>query len=236
MPAVFLEIKDLTKRFGKFEVFRKLSLQIQKNEIFGLLGPNGAGKTTLIKCILQLLKFQEGGIYCDGKPLTPRYIYKSFGYLPENYLPPRELSAEEFLSLLGLSFGATSQGIKALLEKVGLDGRKKIKYYSRGMIQRLGLAATILKDPGFIILDEPTLGLDPVGQSDILSLLKQLNKDGKTIFFSSHNLFQVERICARIGVMHQGKMQFIGATKEFIAKHHADSLEQAFLKEVGRHA
>lgn len=140
MPSALLEVKDLSKYFAKSCVLQNISLKIHQGEIFGLLGPNGAGKTTLIKCIFKFLKTSQGRILYQEKPLTYQDIYKNFGYLPENLLPPRELTAKEFLKLLGLSLHISSPDIIFLLKQVELDDKKRIKYYSRGMIQRLGLA------------------------------------------------------------------------------------------------
>ncbi len=232
MSFTLLAVKDLSKSFGRFKVLKDISLDINQGEIFGLLGPNGAGKTTLIKCILKFLKFHQGEILYRTKPLTFQDIHNNFGYLPENFLPPKELTAKEFLKLLGLSLHVSVSDINSLLKEVELESNKKIKTYSRGMIQRLGIAVALLKNPEFIILDEPTLGLDPVGQNKILTLLRKLNREGKTIFFSSHNLFQVQSICTRVGIMHQGKIKFVGKTEDFLSRHKVDSLEQAFLKEV----
>lgn len=230
MSKILLNIQDLSKTFGRFRALENVSLDVNQGEIFGLLGPNGAGKTTLIKCIFKFLKFSPGEILYRGKPLTFKEIHNHFGYLPENFLPPPELTAKEFLRLLGLGLHISS--ITSLLKEVELEDNQKIKTYSRGMVQRLGLAIALLKNPEFIILDEPTLGLDPIGQSRILLLLKNLNEQGRTIFFSSHNLFQVQSICHRIGVIHQGKIRFMGRIEDFLTKHKSKSLEQAFLEEV----
>lgn len=227
-----LEIKDLSKYFSKSCALEKVSLSLQEGEVFGLLGPNGAGKTTLIKCIFRFLKFSQGQIFYRKRFLTFQDIHNNFGYLPENFSPPGELTTKEFLKLLGSGLHISSSRINLLLKEVELEDNKKTKTYSRGMVQRLGLAVALLKNPECIILDEPTSGLDPIAQSRILSLLKRLNEQGRTIFFCSHNLFQVQSICHRIGVIHQGRIKFIGKIEDFLAKHNSEFLEQAFLKEV----
>ncbi len=232
MPSSFFELKNISKYFGSFCALRSLSFAVNDQEVFGLLGPNGAGKTTLIKSIFKLLKTSNGEIFYKGKPLSFEDIYAEFGYLPENFTPPRELSGKEFLGNLGLSIGVGASAVNTFLEKVKLDGKKRIKHYSRGMVQRLGLATALLKDPAFVILDEPMLGLDPIGQHEIMTLIKDLRKQGKTIFFSSHNLSQVEKLCDRIGVIYHGELEFVGAVKGFIDKHKSSSLEEAFIKGI----
>ncbi|MFA6217861.1 MAG: ABC transporter ATP-binding protein [Candidatus Omnitrophota bacterium] len=230
--SVLFEAKNISKYFGKSCVVNDVSLKVNEQEVFGLLGPNGAGKTTLIKSILQLLKITHGEYLYKAKRLAPEDIYRDFGYLPENFTPPRELTGKEFLENLGLSLRVASQTISALLEMVQLDGKKKVKQYSRGMIQRLGLATALLKDPAFIILDEPMLGLDPVGQHQIMSLIHNLRKQGKTIFFSSHNLSQIEKLCDRIGVMSLGKIKYTGGIRDFLVQQSSASLEDAFIKAI----
>ncbi len=233
MHSISLKVDGLSKYFGKLCVINKISLKIYEGETFGLLGINGAGKTTLIKCILKLLNTAGGEILYKEKPLTLNDIYKRFGYLPENFLPPAELTGGEFLRTLSLSLHIPYDNVISILKKVELDSKKRIKNYSRGMIQRLGLATALLKNPEFIILDEPALGLDPVGQSKILTLLEGLNKQGKTIFFSSHNLIHIEKICIRIGILHHGKIKFTGTVKGLLDEQNSNSLEQSFLKILG---
>jgi ABC-2 type transport system ATP-binding protein len=233
--SVLFEAKNISKFFGKVCVVNDVSLQVNEQEVFGLLGPNGAGKTTLIKSILQLLKITCGEYLYKAKTLVPEDIYRDFGYLPENFTPPRELTGKEFLGDLGFSIGVGAAAIDTFLLQVKLDGKKKIKHYSRGMVQRLGLATALLKDPAFVILDEPMLGLDPIGQHEIMSLIKDLRKQGKTVFFSSHNLSQVEKLCDRIGVIYHGELEFVGAVKGFIDKHKSGSLEEAFIKGITCH-
>jgi ABC-2 type transport system ATP-binding protein len=234
--ANLLEIKEVTKYYGSLRVFENISFAVRQKEIFGFLGLNGAGKTTLIKCIVKLLAPSAGSIYFKEKPLTNNEIYRYFGYLPESFIPPREFSGREFLRILAASLSVAPSKADGLLAQVKLDPHKRIRNYSRGMIQRLGLATALLKDPECIILDEPTLGLDPVSQVAILSLLTDLNRQGKTILFSSHNLFHMEKICHRIGLLHEGRMKFVGTVEEINGAYRTGSLEEAFLKEVTAHA
>ncbi len=201
---------------------------------FSGLGVNGAGNTTLIRSLLGLIKLTSGSIKFKGSPLTADEIQKNFGFLPENFLPPKNLKAFEFLKILGRGFGCQPQEAVSLLEMAGLKPHRKkyIREFSRGMIQRLGLATCLLKKPQVLVLDEPTLGLDPVGQRSILEILAGLKQKGKTIFFSSHILAQVENLCSRIGILHEGQLIFVGTVQEIIRKHNVASLEQAFLEEV----
>ncbi|MBI4846614.1 MAG: ABC transporter ATP-binding protein [Candidatus Omnitrophica bacterium] len=232
--SVLICFKNLKKNFGSTEVLKGINLDLEQGEIFGLLGPNGAGKTTLLRCLLGLLKIQQGNIYYKDRQLTNKDIRFKFGFLPENFSPPKNLKAVELLNIL--SWGIVSQynNTDSLLGLVGLleNKNKYIGAYSRGMIQRLGLACALLKDPQVLILDEPTLGLDPLGQRSMIELLKQLNGQGKTIFFSSHILSQIEKVCARVGIIDKGSLKFTGMVSEIIRKHKVLSLEDAFLKEV----
>ena len=234
MPA-FISLENIKKQFGKALILKEINLAIKEKKIFALLGLNGAGKTTLIKCLLGVIKPTCGEIYFKAKPLTFSAIQRYFGYLPESFQLYKELSARELLSALNRSLNNRPQEIVVTLERVGLkhEERKKIKFYSRGMLQRLGLAVCLLKNPEVIVLDEPLSGLDPLGQAQILKLLKELNISGKTIFFSSHILSQVEKIAHEIGIIHQGRLCFLGDTGEFSYRHRSSSLEEAFLKEIG---
>ena len=230
-----ISLSNVNKRFGKNLVLNGIDLEVKSGEIFGLLGVNGAGKTTLMRSLLGLLKINDGSSKFKGQPITPRDIKNHFGFLPESFLPPRNLKAFEFLNILGKGLNRNRKDVESLLDRVGLSQHKKkpIRAFSRGMIQRLGLATCLLKNPEVIILDEPTLGLDPVGQKSILAILKDLNQQGKTIFFSSHILTQMEELCSRISIIHSGKISFVGTVSEAMNKHKVSSLEEAFLKEVG---
>ena len=227
--------QNIQKRFDKTVVLEDISFSLNRGEIFGLLGLNGAGKTTLIRCLLGLLKVNGGSISFQGRSLTPQDVRENFGFLPENFSPPQNLKAGEFLRVLGRGLGAKTNQVDRLLELVGLKehSRKYIKAFSRGMIQRLGLAVCLLKDPRVLILDEPALGLDILGQRQVLELIGGLNQQGKTIFFTSHIFSQIEQTCARIGVLHQGRIKFSGPAKELTGKHNVSGLEEAFLREIG---
>ncbi|MGM0601299.1 MAG: ABC transporter ATP-binding protein, partial [Candidatus Rifleibacteriota bacterium] len=231
-----LEVKELTKTFGKVTVLNKLSLSVQPGEIFGVLGLNGIGKTTLFKCILGLLKKDEGEIFYKGSPLEIKQVHSKIGYLPEFYLPPGELTAYEYLRLLSMSIGGKKPDIDALLKKTNLAAEKPISNYSRGMIQRLGLIISQLKSPEFLILDEPTLGLDPLSRQNLLDWLLELNEQGQTILLSSHDFSQLEKVCKRVAILHDHKIIYCDDVKEFKRSHSTDSLEQAFLKEIGGHS
>ncbi|MFH1768618.1 MAG: ABC transporter ATP-binding protein [Candidatus Omnitrophota bacterium] len=241
-----LSFSGISKKFAKIDILRDINLEIEDGEIFGLIGLNGAGKTTLLRCLLGLARVDKGLIRFKGKILADKDIQAAFGFLPENFLPPYNLKGEELLTLLswGGDYFANNTCHKPpsyessavyLLKSVGLgnDGGKYIKTYSRGMIQRLGLACALLKNPKIIVLDEPTLGLDPVGQKQVFDLLADFNKQGKTIFFSSHILSQIEKNCSRIGILHAGQIKFVGTAEGIKSKHNVSHLEEAFLKEIG---
>ena len=225
---------QVSKRYGRATVLQDVDLAIQQGEIVGLLGANGAGKTTLIKCIMQLIRPTGGTILFRERPLVSGDIQQHVGFLPENFQPPGTLNAHELLGLLAKGLGLRPARVETCLKQVGLSEqiKKPIRAYSRGMIQRLGLAIALLKEPAMMLLDEPTLGLDPLGQAQMLQMLLDLNAQGATIFFSSHILSQIERVCHRIAVIQAGQLRFVGPVKEFIQKHQRTTLEDAFLQEM----
>lgn len=234
MNNSLVSIRALRKKFNGKSVLEDIYLEIREREVLGLLGINGAGKTTLIRSILGFLKIDQGEILFKNQFLRPEHIHTNFGFLPENFLPPPHLKGREFLKIIAEGLKVSFERVDYLLERVGLreSGEKYIKNYSKGMIQRLGLACALLKDPQVLILDEPTLGLDPLGQKQLLEILAEMNKLGKTIFFSSHILSQIEKICHRIAILHLGKIKFVGKIEEILKKYNTSSLEEAFLKEI----
>jgi len=208
--------EGLTKiyRSGKrrTEAVRDLSLEVKRGEVFGFIGPNGAGKSTTIKMLLSILYPTSGKAWIFGIDVRSPESRKRVGYLPENPSFYGYLSGEEFLRfagmLAGLSGSKLEKKVKSLLKYVGIyDARKrKLRKYSKGMIQRIGLAQALVGDPDLIILDEPTSGLDPLGRKLTLDLIRSLRSRGKTVFFSTHILKDVEEIADRVGILYKGKL------------------------------
>src|SRR5690625_938645 len=215
MDQTIISIKDLTKVYDDISAVNQLSLSIQKGEIFGLLGPNGAGKSTTILMLLGLIEPTAGEIrVCDLNPITnPIDIKKRVGYLPDDLGFYQNMTGMENLmytaSLNGISEKEAKPRAVELLEMVGLTdaSHKKTGKYSRGMKQRLGLADVLIKEPEIIILDEPTLGIDPEGVREVLQYIKQLNEERQiTVLLSSHHLHQVQQVCDRVGVFVDGQL------------------------------
>ncbi len=215
MDGNIIELVDLTKQYGSRTVVDKLNLTIRKGEIFGLLGPNGAGKSTTILMMMGLTEPDSGSVRVCGINSTTNPIdaKKKVGYLPEDVGFYDDYTGLENLiytaRLNGISEEMAIERAEQLLSKVGLpeDGNKKAGKYSRGMRQRLGLADVLIKNPEVIILDEPTLGIDPTGVREFLELIIKLSKeDGITVLFSSHHLHQVQQVCDRIGLFVNGKL------------------------------
>jgi ABC-2 type transport system ATP-binding protein len=197
-----------------------VSLSVESGQIFSLLGPNGAGKTTFIKILLSIVRPSDGGATVLGKRIPNARARGRIGYLPENHRYPGYLTGREVLRFFGAMTGASSaelsRRIPTVMDLVGMSARQghKVKTYSRGMVQRLGLAQSLIHDPDLLFLDEPTEGLDPVGRKEIRDILQRLSKAGKTIFLNSHILSEVERISHRIAILHQGKLLKEGTVDE----------------------
>jgi len=209
-------LQNIAKRFGSAEILKGIDLEINKGEIFGLVGVNGAGKTTLMRILLGLARCSRGRILFNAKNLTGRDVQEHFGFLPENFIPPQNLTAREFLNILSLGVRQKEKNAEYLLGLAGLSGQenKYLRYFSRGMIQKFGLCCALIKDPQVVVLDEPTLGLDPPAQENFMDILNNLRAAGKTIFFSSHILYHIERVCDRIGVLNAGKIVFSGTCRD----------------------
>jgi len=221
-----IEVKNLAKFFKtglkKKKILHSISFEIKKGEIFGFLGPNGAGKTTTIKILTGLLNYDSGEVRVFGFEPGNREARKRIGFLPEQPYFYDHLTGYEFLEFTGELYGIEKNKLKKLipelLEVVGLKeaGNKKIRTYSRGMLQRIGIANTLIRDPELLILDEPLTGLDPIGRKEIKDLIFEQKKKGKTVFFSSHILSDAEQICDRVGVIFNGKIIKIGPLAEIL--------------------
>ena len=212
-------------------VLSDVSLSVGQGEIFGFLGHNGAGKTTTMKILLGLLGATGGRIELLGAPATDVAVHARIGYLPESPYFYDYLTAEEFLCffgrLAGLSRETVRQRTPQLLERVGLTEARdrQLRKFSKGMLQRIGLAQAIIHDPELVILDEPMSGLDPIGRKEVRDLILSLRDQGKTIFFSTHIVSDVEMICDRVGILAKGKMLASGRIEDLVNEHEAQSVE-----------
>jgi ABC-2 type transport system ATP-binding protein len=211
---------NLIKHYGRIEALRGVSLTVERGEIFGLLGQNGAGKTTLIKILLGITQLTDGIARLLDEPAGTARVRRRIGYLPEDHRFPDYHSGASLLdfygALLEVPRAERRKRIPEVLELVGIKGRMhyKIRTYSKGMKQRLGLAQAIFHDPEVIFLDEPTDGVDPVGRREIRAIMQQLKEEGKTIFLNSHLLGEVELICDRVAILQQGEVVREGTVAE----------------------
>jgi ABC-2 type transport system ATP-binding protein len=224
-----VEIENLTKDFAigfwkkrPIRALDHLSLQVQEGEIFGFLGPNGAGKSTTLKLLMNLLHPTSGSARILGCSVDTAAMHQSIGYLPENpyfydYLTPLEL-----LTYMGKLFGLRqpelSKRVGNLLENVGLKhvGNLPLRKFSKGMVQRLGIAQAIINEPKIVFLDEPMSGLDPLGRMEVRRIIESLKAEGVTVFFSSHILPDVEALCDRVAILNKGRLQEVGALDEIL--------------------
>lgn len=212
MSEIVLKINNLSKSFGKKKIIDNISFEVLAGEIFGFLGPNGAGKTTTIKMIMGFLSLDEGQIIINGVDLKKDYelAMSNLGGIVENPEMYKDLTGQTNLEMYGrLHEGVTKERIKEVVELVGMQNRiyDKVKKYSLGMKQRVGLAQSLLHRPRVLILDEPTNGLDPSGIKDLRDILKKLaHEDGVAVFVSSHLLSEMQLMCDRVGIINNGKL------------------------------
>lgn len=218
-----IRTKNLTKLYGEKAAVNNLNLEIRKGEIFGLLGPNGAGKTTTIMMLLGLTEPTSGQAFINDVDCTRNAIdiKRIVGYLPDNPGFYTDMTGRQNLrytaAMNGMQGEETEKKISDLLERVGMTeaADKKTGTYSKGMRQRLGIADVLIKDPQIIIMDEPTLGLDPEGMRELLELMRQLSsEDGRTLMISSHQLYQVQQICDRVGIFVEGQLVACGKIED----------------------
>ena len=222
MPA--LEVRDLRKAYGPVRALEGVTLSVGKGEIYGLLGRNGAGKTTLVKILLSIVRPSSGEARLLDRPVSDPAARERVGYLPEDHRFPDYHTAESALDYYGALSGVPGderrRRIPELLKRMELTdaSARKIRTYSKGMKQRLGLAQALLHDPDVIFLDEPTDGVDPVGRKQVRELLLDLKTRGKTIFLNSHLLSEVELICDRVGIMEKGRLVKEGTVESLTAR------------------
>src|SRR5437016_10918710 len=233
-----VEYRAKTSKDGKKIAVKDLNLTVHAGEVFGFLGPNGAGKTTTMKVLLGFVNATSGEARLFGVNVREPIARQRIGYLPELTYYYKFLSAEELLRLYARIFGLaradTDARIDELLKLVELEPARKrlIKTYSKGMQQRVGLAQALINDPDLLILDEPTSGLDPLGRMKVREIIQRLKNEGKTVFFSSHELGEVETVCDRVAIINQGELKVEGRVAELVAQHQAN-LEMIFLKIIG---
>lgn len=213
-----------------------ISFSVPSGEVFGFLGPNGAGKSTTIKVLLNLIRPDVGSASILGLDVSRNEVRKQVGFLPENPYFYDYLTARELLWFGGRASGLAKKAIvqrgDELLERVGLNdaANRQLRTYSKGMVQRAGLALALIHDPEVVILDEPMSGLDPLGRKMVGDLIVDLKKQGKTVFFSSHILNDVERFSDRVAIIARGRLQTTGTLQDLLSG--GDSLEDVFLQEV----
>ncbi|NIR14555.1 MAG: ABC transporter ATP-binding protein [Desulfobacterales bacterium] len=233
-------VSDLTKFYGDFKALDSVSFSVHKGWVYGYLGPNGAGKTTTIRTLLGLLKPDGGGVEISGvnPAKSPVQALQNVGYAPE--LPNLQtfFKGEQLLDFTGKLFGlgdrVRKERIEQLIELVGLEGweTKKIGKYSKGMVQRLSVALALINDPMVLIMDEPTIGMDPEATAHFRELFRTLSKEGKTVFISSHLLDEVQRICSHVGMINKGRMVFDGPISEVLEAFTQRWVVEAELKKI----
>ena len=220
------------------QAVHNLNLSVHQGEAFGFLGPNGAGKTTTMNVLLGFTNATSGDAYIFGANVREPIARQRIGYLPELTYYYRFLTAEELLRFYAKIFNIpkpeTEKRIDAVLKLVELAHARKrlIKTYSKGMQQRVGLAQALINNPDLLILDEPTSGLDPIGRMKVREIIQRLKHEGKTVFFSSHELGEVETICDRVAILHKGELKAEGRVKDLVEQHRCN-LEQVFLRVIG---
>jgi ABC-2 type transport system ATP-binding protein len=228
--AVVLKVEDLHKSFKLGfipkikKILKGISLSVEEGEIFGYLGPNGAGKTTTIKCILGLVRPEKGNIEIFGLHPFSLQAKEKIGYLPENPYFYDYLTASEFLDFCSQLFlmgkKEREERVKELLQLVGLEKALdlQLRKFSRGMLQRVGLAQALLNSPSLVILDEPLGGLDPLGRKEVRDIIVRLKEEGKTVFLSSHILQDIEMVCDRVAIIVSGEIVSQGALHDLVSE------------------
>lgn len=231
-----ISFENVTKKFGSLLAVDGVSFSVGKGESFALLGPNGAGKTTLVRMLLGFSRCTTGKITIGDLPAGRSESRRKMGYLPEIHRIPPHLSGREYLmrhaAFCGLTGAQAGSAVSGMLKRVGMDGQEKRRAsdYSKGMVQRIGLAAALLGEPELLVLDEPVSGLDPLGMRDIRVILEAFKKSGGTIVLNSHLLSEVERLCDSVAIMNKGRMMTQGSLEQVVREN--ETLEDVFLRLV----
>ena len=239
IPDVVLKTEGLTKTFRvgfwgrQVTALEGLDLEVRRGEVFGFLGPNGAGKTTTLKILMGLMYPSGGRAWLFERPLGSAEVKQAIGFLPESPYFYDYLTATEFLRFYGELFDlrgpALTRRIDELLGLVGIPHARHLplRKFSKGMLQRIGIAQALINDPHLVVLDEPMSGLDPVGRKDIRDLILRLKESGKTIFFSSHILHDAELLCDRVAILVRGRLVAVGSVRELVGRSSTESIEVA---------
>ncbi len=234
-PGMALRVAGLRKRYGTHEVLAGVDLEIAAGSSFGLVGVNGAGKTTLVKCVLDFCDFQAGSAQIFGVPSGDARARSRMAFVPERFSPPHYLLCREFIAMIlelaGEPYDAAAA--EAQLRELELDPgvlSRPVRQLSKGMTQKLGLAACFLLRRELTLLDEPMSGLDPVSRVAVKSVLARLGEQGRTLFFTSHVLADVEELCSTIGVLHAGAIVYAGSPAGLCARYGEAQLERAFIR------
>jgi len=217
--SVVLSLKNIKKNYGPVKALDDISFDVPKGSVFGILGPNGSGKTTMLGIVMDILKATSGSFYWNGEQGSTNEMRKQIGTLLETPNFYHYLSAEKNLKIAAAIKGRSYDEIPVVLEKVNLLQRKDSKFstYSLGMKQRLAIAATLLGNPDILVFDEPTNGLDPAGIAEIRQLIKELNRQGKTIIMASHILDEVEKVCTHVAIIQKGVLKTTGTVQELLS-------------------
>ncbi len=235
MQDLAIRFHNVVKQYAQGVILNDLNLDVRAGEFVGLVGVNGAGKTTLIKSLLDFGSIDSGQIEIFGVAHTNPDARRNLAYLPERFLPPHYLNGREFLRYMSSlhSVDYNEARVERIFETLDLDRTalvKPVRQFSKGMAQKLGLAACLLSDKMLLVLDEPMSGLDPKARGLLKSYLMELKNQARTLFFSTHMLADVEQLCDRIVILHRGKLQFTGSPAQCCEKFSTGSLEQAFMR------
>jgi len=233
-----INVEKLCKSFSGTQVLNEIDLTVAKGEFKGLIGVNGAGKTTLIKCLLDFCDVTSGNIEIFGITHTKKEARKRLVFLPERFVPPYYLTGKDFLVYMAELHGVeyNNKKVTDLFKILDLESSallKPVRDFSKGMAQKLGLAACLMSEKDLMVLDEPMSGLDPKARVYLKQHLIELKQAGKTLFFSTHMLADIEVLCDRVAILHDGRIRFAGTIEECTDKFKADNLEQAYLTCVG---